>query len=163
MEIRGERLLLRPLETDDAAAVASGLNDPDCARFMPSIPSPYTSADAEAWVEHCAHVWGTGESWPFAIVDAETDEFLGSIELHHGTATVGYWVASAARGRGIATHALRLICRETSARPLRLTTHPDNLASQRVAEKAGFERVGTTSDHPVFRDGTCDAALFELA
>jgi hypothetical protein len=31
-----------------------------------------------------------------------------------------------------------------------------------VAEKAGFRRIGTTWDHPTFRDGTTEAVLFEL-
>jgi RimJ/RimL family protein N-acetyltransferase len=43
-----------------------------------------------------------------------------------------------------------------------LTTHPDNLASQRVAERAGFVRVGITDHQPAFRDGTTSAVLFEL-
>ena len=54
------------------------------------------------------------------------------------------------------------MCASTEMRPLRLTTHPDNRASQRVAEKAGFKRIGSTADHPAFRDGTRTAALFEL-
>jgi len=163
MEILGDDLILRPIEARDAAAIAAGLNDPDAARFLPSIPSPYTDADAQAWVERCAQVWRDGTSYPFAIVDAGTDELLGSIELHGEKATVGYWIVAGARGRGVATQALRLLCGWASERPLRLTTHPDNVASQRVAEKAGFQRIGTTTDHLVFRDGTREATLFELA
>ena len=162
VEIRGDDLLLRPVEAADADAITAGLNDPDAVRFMPSIPSPYTRAEADAWVERCADVWRNGESYPFAIVEASTGEMLGSIELHPANSMVGYWVAAGARGRGVATRALQLLCGWTSQRPLRLTTHPENVASQRVAEKAGFRRVGTTSDHPVFNDGTREATLFEL-
>ena len=161
MELRDEELVLRPIEASDADALVSGLNDPDAVRFMPTIPSPYTRDDADHWVERCAQMWRTGESCPLAIVDAATGELLGSIELHGGS-TVGYWVAPSARGRGIATRALRLVCTWATERPLRLTTHPANAASQRVAEKAGFRRVGTTIDHPVFKDGTREAILFEL-
>jgi RimJ/RimL family protein N-acetyltransferase len=71
-------------------------------------------------------------------------------------------VTREARGRGIATRALVLICEWAEQRPIHLTTHPENLASQRVAEKAGFRRIGITSDHPPFRDGTREAVLFEL-
>jgi RimJ/RimL family protein N-acetyltransferase len=163
MEIRDDELVLRPIEARDAGAIAEGLNDAGAARFLPSIPSPYTRADAEAWVERCAQVWRDGTSYPFAIVDALTGELVGSIELHGDKATVGYWIAAGARGRGIATRALRLVCGWASERPLRLTTHPANAASQRVAQKAGFRRIGTTSDHLVFRDGTREAILFELA
>jgi RimJ/RimL family protein N-acetyltransferase len=163
MEIRGDELVLRPLAQADVDALVLALNDPDIVRFIPGVPSPYTRSDAKAWVKRCEEVWRSGESEPLAIVDAETGELLGSIELHFSGPTVGYWVAPEARGRGVATRALELVCASTEIRPLRLTTHPDNRASQRVAEKAGFRRIGSTADHPAFRDGTRTAALFELA
>ena len=164
VEIRDEELVLRPIEPADVDALIMALNDPDIVRFIPGVPSPYTRADAKAWVRRCAEVWRTGESCPLAIVDAETGELLGSVELHFAGPTVGYWVTRDARGRGIATRALKLVCGSApETRPLRLTTHPDNHASQRVAEKAGFTRIGSTADHPAFRDGTRTAALFELA
>jgi RimJ/RimL family protein N-acetyltransferase len=159
MELRDGDLLLRPVERGDADALAAACDEEEIARFVPVMPSPYTRADADEWVERCAKVWRNGESFPFAIVHAESDVLLGSIELSSGN--VGYWVAHAARGRGVASRALRLVCAWTRDRPLRLWTHPENVASQRVAEKAGFRRVGTT-DHLQFRDGTREAVLFEL-
>jgi RimJ/RimL family protein N-acetyltransferase len=67
--------------------------------------------------------------------------------LHdQGSAETGYHVVPEARGRGLATAGLRLLARWTFAElevgRLQLTTHLDNLASQRVAEKAGFTREG---------------------
>jgi RimJ/RimL family protein N-acetyltransferase len=80
--------------------------------------------------------------------------------------TVGYWLAPEARGRGVMTEALRAVVswarEEHGIRRLVLTTHPDNVASQRVAERAGFVRVGLTEHAPPFRDGTAHAVLFEL-
>jgi RimJ/RimL family protein N-acetyltransferase len=160
MELRDGDLLLRPIERGDADALAAACDDEEIARFVPVMPSPYTRKDADDWVERCAKVWRTGESCPFAIVDAESDALLGSIELNSGN--LGYWVTHGARGRGVATRALRLVCAWSGDRPLRLWTHPENIASQRVAENAGFRRVGTTSDHLEFRDGTREAFLFEL-
>ena len=59
---------------------------------------------------------------------------------------IGYWVTPPARGRGICTRALRLLARwaldELELQRLELITDPDNLASQRVAEKVGFQREG---------------------
>jgi RimJ/RimL family protein N-acetyltransferase len=161
MELRDGNLLLRPVERRDADALAAACDEDEIARFVPLMPSPYTRADADEWVERCANVWRTGESFPFAIVDAESKSLLGSIELG-GSGNIGYWVAHVARGRGVATRALRLVCAWAGDRPLRLWTHPENVASQRVAENAGFRRVGTTTDHPQFRDGTREAVLFEL-
>ena len=47
-------------------------------------------------------------------------------------------------------------------RRLELMAHPDNTASQRVAEHAGFARVGPAPHEPPFRDGTSVAIRFEL-
>jgi RimJ/RimL family protein N-acetyltransferase len=47
-------------------------------------------------------------------------------------------------------------------RRLELITHPDNVASQRVAEKAGFVREGARIHDPPFRDGRRESALFAL-
>ena len=162
MELRDDDLLLRPIQLTDAEAIVTACGDEDIARFIPLIASPYTRADAEAWIERCLEVWRRGESYPFAITDAGSGELLGAIEVHARGGTVGYWVASGARNRGIATRALRLVCDLVPERPLRLTAHPDNAASQRVAEKAGFRRVGLAPHEPLFRDGTREVVLFEL-
>ncbi len=46
---------------------------------------------------------------------------------------------------------------------LELTTHPENVASQRVAEKAGFVREGVLRSHMAYRDGRRrDSVLFSL-
>ena len=56
-----------------------------------------------------------------------------------GVVELGYWVKAGARGRGVATRAVVLVARfafdELGAARVQLVTEPDNLASQRVAEK----------------------------
>ena len=97
-----------------------------------------------------------------AIVDVSSGALEGAIEFRPADGSIGYWVAAGARGRGTATRALQLICEWRSERPLQLVTHPANVASQRVAEKVGFRRVGVTSHEPRFRDGITGAILFKL-
>ncbi|MGH3621317.1 MAG: GNAT family N-acetyltransferase, partial [Sciscionella sp.] len=78
-----------------------------------------------------------------------------AIEFLDGVASPSYWVAAKARGRGVATAALRLMLGEAIARDthrVELEIHRDNAASRRVAEKLGFFLVGTTK-HPVL--GPC--------
>jgi RimJ/RimL family protein N-acetyltransferase len=162
VEIRDDQLVLRPIEAGDAADIAAGLADPETSRYMLQIPTPYTREDARSWVRRCEQVWREGTSYPFAIVDASAVAFLGSIELSPDSGSIGYWVAPSAQGRGVATRALRLVCGWADQRPLRLTTHRDNVASQRVAEKAGFRRIGTTTEESRFRDGERESFLFEL-
>jgi RimJ/RimL family protein N-acetyltransferase len=162
VELHGDDFVLRVPASADADAIAAELADEDIVRFIPLIPSPYTHSDAESWIERAGNAWVDGSSCPFVIVDADAGKLLGAIEVRPVRGDIGYWVAGPARGRGVATRALRLICGWRQERPLWLVTHPDNTASQRVAEKAGFRRVGLVPHEPHFRDGTTEAVRFEL-
>ena len=80
---------------------------------------------------------------------------------------IGYWVAAPARGRGICTRALRLLSGwalgELALQRLDLITDPDNVASQRVAEKVGFRREGVLRSHLRHPDGRIrDSVMFFL-
>jgi RimJ/RimL family protein N-acetyltransferase len=153
-----DAIVLRPPEPGDAAAITAAVQDPDIPRFT-MIPSPYSVDDAAAFIDRSAELWRTGAGAPFVIVDGATGTLLGGIGLHEldvdtTPAHVGYWVAAGARGRGIATRALRLVTRwaldDLRLPRLELSTFVDNDRSQRVAVRAGFTRDGarTVPGHP---------------
>ena len=79
-------------------------------------------------------------------------------------AEFGYWLAPAARGRGIATRALRLITdwtlNSSDIIRLELYTHPDNDASGRVAERSGYVREGVRRAWYLDRKGNPEDAIF---
>jgi RimJ/RimL family protein N-acetyltransferase len=166
MELRDDEILLRPWEERDIPALVVGLSDPDVVRFMPDIPAPYTEADARAWLERCRQL-APDEFGYFAIVDA-SDKVLGGtgVDGVGEVRSIGYWITPAMRGRGIATRALRLLSHwavtEGDVQRLELTTHPDNQASQRVAEKVGFTREGLLRAQVVGREGRRDSVMFSL-
>ena len=163
MELRDDEVILRPPLAEDVDAIVVACSDDEIVRFIPMMPTPYERPHAESWIDQCDKAWRDGGACPFAIVDSVSAQLVGAIEFRPTDGSIGYWVAGDARGRGIATRALRLVCNWRSERPLQLVTHPSNLASQRVAQKAGFRRVGMTPHEPHFRDGTTEAVLFELA
>jgi RimJ/RimL family protein N-acetyltransferase len=143
---------LRPWEEDDVRELADGLDgDDEIARWMDSIPQPYTEDEARAWVMNAKAAWDNGDGCPFAVVDASSGALLGGIGVRwidaaNQVGEVGYWARRDARGRGLTTRALRLIG-EWALGPLgceRLVLRADtgNAASQRVAERAGFVREG---------------------
>ena len=167
MELADGVVRLRRFRPEDAPAVARACDDPETARFIPGMPTPYTEDDARAYLRRCERVWNVGGHRPFAIVPGDGEELLGAMEVRLGeVGSIGYWVAAAARNRGVATRAVRLLSRwaliEGGVERLELTTHPDNVASQRVAEKAGFTREGLLRSHLRFRDGRRDSVLFSL-
>jgi RimJ/RimL family protein N-acetyltransferase len=164
MELRDDDLLLRPPAEDDVSAVTAACRDEELARFIPYFPSPYREEDARGWI---SSVNKGGVARTFLIVDAESGDLLGATEVRLGeVGSIGYWIAKEARGRGIATRSTKLLSRwaltEGGVQRLELTTHPENVASQRVAEKAGFMREGVLRAHTAFREGRRDSVIFSL-
>lgn len=166
MHLRDGDLELRPWTLDDVPALVHACNDDEIRRWLPTIPDPYTEADARAYVEgKTPHV----DRHQLAITeDARVVGAIGmDVVKSIGQGTIGYWCAREARGRGVTTRALRLLSRhafdELKLERLQLFTDPENFASQRVAEKVGYQREGTVRSHLPQRDGTRrDSIAFSL-
>jgi RimJ/RimL family protein N-acetyltransferase len=163
-----DEIALRPPVPGDVDSITEACQDPEIPRWT-RVPSPYTRAHAVEFVERSARTWEQGTDAPFVIVDAETGALLGAIGVHRfggedGGPEVGYWLEREARGRGVATRALRLVadwaCRELGVHLL-LQADVHNAASRRVAEKAQFHFVG---DAKAPADcGDCETvAVYEL-
>lgn len=165
--LRTASLVLRLPDERDLDAIVEGCRDPEVPRFIPFVPVPYTEEDGRTFLDGVRAAWRETPERTFAIANAATDEFLGvvTVRLREG-GSVGYWLRREARGKGVTTEAVCAVVEwargAQGIERLVLTAHPDNIASQRVAEKAGFRRIGTTTEHPAFRDGTCEAVLYEL-
>jgi RimJ/RimL family protein N-acetyltransferase len=158
---------LRPFTEADVPAITAACQDPDIPRRT-LVPSPYSEDDARAWVRSMHRGRERGDLWNFAIADTESGELLGSIgiRLVDANGQIGYWVKREARGRGVATRALRLVSRwglETlGLARLQLLTEPDNVASQRVAERAGFTREALLRSYMELKGRRADAFMYAL-
>jgi RimJ/RimL family protein N-acetyltransferase len=170
MELRTEGLLLRPWRFEDAPALTAACQDPEIGRWISVIPSPYTEEDSYSFIGQARENWDRGECYNFAIVDAESGDLAGSIAvrmMRFNTGHVGYWIARESRGRGAATEALTALCgwavETLDVKRLELLTDVDNEGSQRVAQKAGFQREGILRSALAHRDGTRrDSVIFSL-
>ncbi|MFI0156773.1 GNAT family N-acetyltransferase [Streptomyces lydicus] len=107
--------------------------------FFDQFTDRYNASLAEQEAGICA----------FYVLVAEDGSVLGRFNLYDledGTARLGYRVAERVAGRGVATAAVRELCRTAIAmhglRTLRAATSHDNAASQKVLAKAGFVPVG---------------------
>ena len=101
-----------------------------------------------------------GPSAHLAIVETGSDRAIGSISRHgpvEHRAMIGYWLAPAARGRGLASRAVRIIAgwslETTEVIRLEIFTEPDNEASGAVATRSGFEFEGMRRAWLLDRDG----------
>jgi RimJ/RimL family protein N-acetyltransferase len=170
MELSAEGIMLRPWRLDDAPAVTAACQDSEIARWIPLIPILYKEEHARGFLENSARRFESGEGYAFAVLDSETGALAGSIAIRvqpFSSGHVGYWVVREARGRGVATAALKALCRwavaDLGLKRLELVTDPENLASQRVAEKAGFRREGIMRSALEYQDGRrSDSVLFSL-
>jgi ribosomal-protein-alanine N-acetyltransferase len=133
--------VLRDWSLSDGDWYVGQLGDPEIQRFTTDSPDTTSSDFRAALTEYRGRPDWAG----FAIVDPGTGELAGNIAASRdddGTAEISYWLAASARGRGFATRALVEMCAWLEEHwpecSLALWTHADNVASQRVAERAGF-------------------------
>jgi len=136
-----------PAHLDAFAALAE---DPDVLRYT-RFPDPPDPAFPAAWWARYEQGRAEGTREAFAIVDAGRDAFLGlalapHIDREAAEAELGYVVAPAARGRGVATAAVQLLTRwafdEQHLERVTLIVDVDNVGSQKVAERCGYHRDG---------------------
>jgi len=142
------RVALVPLAREHLPAVRALLDDPDVLRFT-RVPEPPPPDFPETWLERYERGRRDGTREGFAVVDG--GEFLGlalapRIEREARTAELGYIVTPSARGRGVATAALRLLTdwafEELGALRLELLIGVQNDPSKRVAERNGYRLEG---------------------
>jgi RimJ/RimL family protein N-acetyltransferase len=165
VELLDGDLVLRPWTEDDVDAIVAGCNDPDVAWWIPTIPSPYSEADALAFIR--GEVAPDERSFSMTIRGAVVGGIGLNVDAQGHRGPIGYRVAARARGQGTCTRALHLLSRfgldELELQRLDLVTDPDNAASQRVAEKVGFRREGILRSHMRHPDGRIrDSVIFSL-
>lgn len=157
---------LEPLGSAHLEGLAELGRDADVQRFT-YVPSP--------WVEGFEHTWlrrydqPNGQRAGFAIVDAVNGEFLGMAALVRldrdaREAEAGYIVAPAARGRGIAGRALRLLTewslQELGLERVELRIEVENEPSIRVAERADYVREGVLRSVHFKQGQRADIAIY---
>jgi RimJ/RimL family protein N-acetyltransferase len=163
---------LRPWREDDVPERIMAFADPSVLRFSWPLARSYTVPDARAYLAGREQERLDGEALSFAFVAPGDDTAvlgggsLYDVDLDRGCAAVGYWLAPAARGRGVATHATRLMAGWAFARlrtmRLELTCAPENIASAAVAARCGFTREGVLRSHLPFQGGRRDSVMFSL-
>lgn len=136
------RLYLTPFEPTDWAFFRSLREDRRIMRYMAAIAPEKETRRVFAVRLAAAHV--------FVIRARDDDTPLGDIGLqisaeNREEADIGYTVVPAARGKGIASEALRAVCdyafNQTGVKAINAYVLADNGGSVRVLEKAGFVRM----------------------
>ncbi|WP_460709209.1 GNAT family N-acetyltransferase [Lysobacter terrae] len=165
--------LLRAYDMADAQALHAAVRDSveSLSYWLPWCHEDYSLTDAQAWVAYCTNAWADRSEFPFGIFDRASGAVLGGIGLNRingldRSANVGYWVSAPHRGRGIATRALALAAafgfEELGLVRLEIVALAQNLASQRVAVKAGATREVEARNRLMFQGRPASAVVFSL-
>jgi len=161
-------VLLREPVAHDTEAMVAGAGQASVAATT-RVPSPYTHDDAADFLERTRVGWQESTAATFALCRAgRPDLLLGMVGLHDvdlsgepgGAAEMGYWLAEEARGRGLMTRGVRLLC-AWAFDDLRLAridwfAKVGNDASRRVAEAVGVEVEGILRRGQVLRGQRVD-------
>jgi RimJ/RimL family protein N-acetyltransferase len=128
---------VRPLDRDDLELVLAWRSNPEIYEHFRRQDGPLE------WEEHVSWFESRPEA-RFDYVVRYTDRRVGSVNLTE-TDEVGIYLGDvSARGRGVATWALRWVCDRFDTRePLWAEIHRENERSRALFERCGFERVGS--------------------
>jgi len=167
--LQDDVVLLRPPEPADAAALLPIRSEEDTRRWMlwDDEPPP-DHAEILANIERARRSWSDG-TWAVFVIEVE-GEIVGGANLgfyDHDIAEGSYFLGRAARGKGYATRALRLLAQwafdENGIERLELRVDPRNEASIRLAERVGFTREGIERASRRATDGSrFDSVVFSL-
>lgn len=146
---------LRAFAAGDAAGIGEALNDLSVARNLVAVPHPYRIEDAREFLD------GHAASPHTLCAAVEVDgRFAGcvAIDALNGPPELGYWIAPAFWGGGVATAATRalvdLVFSGCSLGSLASGHFVDNAASAAVLAKLGFRHRGIVDQHSRARKET---------
>jgi len=155
--IETDRLLLRPHVADDFAASWAMWSDPLVYGHI--LPAPSTEQQAWSRILSYAGLWALTGFGYWAVEERSTGVFVGEIGFAdfkrditpsiRGLPEMGWVLTSAHHGKGYATEGVRaaLAWADEHLRTERTVCliNPDNAASIRVAEKAGYDQTHRTT------------------
>ncbi len=165
VEMRGRGVRLRAFRDSDVGRIVEACSDARTSYWLVSMPQPYRSDNALAYLEATAEMAARGAGLAWCIADPKDDRCLGSISLdglggYSQRGEIGYWAHPDARGRGVVSEAVRLVtghAKESGlATSLLIRCASSNTASRRVAERAGYREIGIQPASEPLGDGALD-------
>lgn len=149
-EIQTARLVLRRLHESDGPALFAIDGDPATHRYNPTGPAPDLASSEQrlrGWLEH----WKLEGYGYWTVILPQTQQIIGfggiihEVWLDRDILNLYYRFTSSAWGQGYATElaqtALALAQEHLPPWPVIARTRPENIASIRIAERAGLHRL----------------------
>jgi RimJ/RimL family protein N-acetyltransferase len=146
-----DRLLLRPFQEDDFAAVHAYASDPEVCRYMSWGPNDEAETRAHLVTKAALAREATPSDYVWAVTLRESEVLIGSCDLHPTAvrtykAELGYCYRRDSWGQGYATEAAAAMVdfgfRGLGLHRISAGFFAPNVASGRVIEKLGMQYEG---------------------
>ena len=166
--LASDRLVLRRLRAEDAAALAAYRTDPEVARFQ-TWDVPYGEEEAQALIASLAGLSpGVPGRWfQLAMALPSTDELIGDFGVRVSDdarqAKVGFTLGRAHQGQGLALEGLNLLqpylFERLSLHRLYADTDARNVRSRRLLARAGFREEGLLLESVWAKGAWCSGVI----
>ncbi|MGS2743819.1 GNAT family N-acetyltransferase [Halomonas sp. LS-001] len=150
-----QRLLIRTLSLNDVPELTGMLSDPDVMQF--SVHGVCDEAATRRFIERCMACYADDGFGPWALVEKDTDQLVGfcgiSAEKVNGVEemSLGYRLARRYWRKGLASEAVKAVLGVALSQALTpsvvVIIEPENMASLKVAEAAGFREFEVLEFH----------------
>lgn len=171
--IETARLRIRSYRDDDLADLLALAGNWEVARWIGTIPHPYTESDGHEWIALVQDNHATGQARRFAIALKETDRLIGGVGLDGTTGdgseepALGYWLGQPYWGNGYAREAAAAVIdygfQTLGLETIRAYTDPGNAASQKVLLYCGLQNAGEIELLKPTHHGDRRAPLFHIS
>ncbi|MEO8435984.1 MAG: GNAT family protein [Pyrinomonadaceae bacterium] len=173
IELVDGEIVVRPYRVEDIPALYEAAREsiPELSVWMPWCHPDYSIDESRSFILSRAEAWKRDAEYGFGIFAQVSGRYLGGVGLNfvnrnHDLVNLGYWVRSSATGRGIASSATRLVARFAFERlgfqRVEILAATGNVASQRVAEKAGAVKEAVLRKRLRLHGKPVDGVLYSL-
>lgn len=166
-----ERLILKEITVQDAAALYAIRSNPTIMQFI-DRPIPKSLEEVLALIEKMALMKTNGEGISWGIFKKETPTMqIGNIGFfkimaEHYRAEVGYMLNTDEHQKGIMFEALEKVIefgfKNIQLHSIEANINPQNIASQKLLEKAGFVMEAYFKENYFFNGQFIDTAIYSL-
>ena len=167
--LRGERIVLRPIERDDVPTLASLMNDLETVHRLSDRP-PVPRAVEERLGDFDVDVEERPSDSVWFVI-AAGDEVIGTcgfsnLDHYHGRAELGVWLGRKWWGQGLGQDAMRTLLayafRNLNLRSVWLAALADDERALGAYRKVGFREAGRLREHTWFDGAFHDDVLMEI-
>lgn len=148
------RLCIRFAEENDCKAITHYLQEDDVLGPLEAPPMPFAYSDALKFYKNMAKTYDSSRPELFVLEEKDTKQLIGAIGLHpehtfdsrNDVAEFGYWIGKPFWRRGYMFEAAPVIIEHAFAKmgwvELVAQTNTDNMPSQNLLKKLGFDLLG---------------------